>query len=91
MFDTGDIVAFELHDDVIGFFLIKAKTYAACVINHSDLKQDSCVKEFLALKDCVQKAVRPSNLSLNEQRFAFCLGIEKWLNTAFHSCWLRYW
>ncbi|CAF4711178.1 unnamed protein product, partial [Rotaria socialis] len=34
----------------------KATVYAACVINHSDLKKDSCLKEFLALKDCVQKA-----------------------------------
>lgn len=34
----------------------QASQYAACVINQNDLKKDSCLKEFLALKDCVQKA-----------------------------------
>jgi len=34
----------------------QATVYAACVINQTDLKKDSCLQEFLALKDCVQKA-----------------------------------
>ena len=58
MFVTGNIQAVDWSDDDILFFSIKATAYAACVINHSDLKKDSCLKEFLALKDCVQKAVR---------------------------------
>jgi hypothetical protein len=58
VFNTGNIEICQLsHYDIL-FPSIKATAYAACVINHSDLKKDSCLKEFLALKDCVQKAVR---------------------------------
>ncbi len=57
MFDTSKIQRLNKYHYNILFPSTKATAYAACVINHSDLKKDSCLKEFLALKDCVQKAV----------------------------------
>ena len=71
---------------------IQATTYAACVINQSDLKKDTCLKEFLALKDCVQKAVRSFiDVDYLQALVSFRLGFEEWLNTCCIYCFARRW